>query len=235
MSAKFSFCIITDGKEPFKLLAEMVSIRNQSTLASKEIIVVGKMHPTFMAQWETFIGKYRFIEAAEAADLGRLGVMRNTACSAAIGHWLIVCDDDILFAPDFLLGIVRRGEFDVAASHIINPDGSRFWDWATYGGPRGHHLLSYDILEDPFTYVTGGLMTMRRKVFEDVQWCEKMGFYQYEDVDFSMRIHLAGYHIIYNHLSTAMHMDEGYTSLGLDDVTKLSWQDRKALNVISPA
>jgi GT2 family glycosyltransferase len=75
-------------------------------------------------------------------------------------------------------------------------------------------------------------MTMKRKVFETTKWSDKLGFYAGEDIDFSIRVHQAGYHIIYNPYSTAMHMDERYTSEGKSDVVKLSWQDWKKRNVI---
>ncbi len=232
MPPKFSFCIITDGKEPIKLLSELLSIHSQTAQASKEVIVVGRMNPIFMRVWDTYAGKYQFFDASISADLGQLGAMRNYACSKASGHYLIVSDDDILYAPDFLVGIMRLGEFDVAASHIINPDGSRFWDWATFGGPNGHHLLDYNNQDDSYVYVTGGLMTMRRRVFEAVQWSDRLGFYENEDIDFAVRLHQAGLCIVYNPLSTAIHMDETYSSFNRADVTKLSYQERKSMYAI---
>jgi len=133
---------------------------------------------------------------------------------AAAGEVLVVADDDMLFHEDFYRGLLEHGDgFDVMSCRILNPDGSRFWDWAAHGGPRGHSLMNYGEV-DPWVYVTGGLCILRAEVFRKVQWDETFGFYQGEDVDFSERVKEAGFRISFNPHSTVTHNDPRYTQVG---------------------
>jgi GT2 family glycosyltransferase len=148
---------------------------------------------------------------------GFLGALRNRACKRAKGTHLIVCDDDILFAPDFYKGLLQYGEdYDVLACKLMNPNGTRHWDWSTYGGPTGHHLLDYDEPDDGYAYPPGGLVVLKRATFERVQWSETIGFQvgAAEDVDYGERLHAAGYTMKFNPYSIAVHNDPRYTQQG---------------------
>lgn len=200
---KYSFLLITDGKEPDKLAAEVASIEALA-ISDFEVLVGGDPPP----------GRYERLLMLEEAKAGRLGAMRNALCESAAGEVLIVADDDMLFHEDFYRGLVEHGDgFDVMSCRILNPDGSRFWDWAACGGPRGHSLMEYGEV-DPWVYVTGGLCIMRAEVFQRVRWDAGLGFYRGEDVDFSERVKAAGFRITFNPHSTVTHDDPRYTQVG---------------------
>lgn len=188
------------------LREQIESIRAQS-LETFEIIVAGNVPPGLAPP-------VRVVEAADLAFAGRLGAMRNRACAVAQYDRLIVADDDMYFHPNFGRALQEAGaDYDVLCVRLLNPDGTRFWDWATIGGPRGHRLLAYDEVDD-FVYVTGGLAIMRTTVHERVPWDEARGFYQGEDVEWSARVRAAGCRIRFTPDAVVTHRDARYTQRG---------------------
>src|SRR5262249_9409670 len=144
----------------------------------------------------------QIVPMGDAAKGGRLGEMRNGLVERARFTHIVVADDDMVFHPDFHEGLKKFGEnYEVQCVRLLNPDGSRYWDWATHGGPRGHILLNYDET-DSRVYVTGGLCIMKASVAARVKWDDGRGFYQGEDLDFSERLRRAGIGVRFNSGST---------------------------------
>lgn len=202
--AGYSFCLITDGARPELLRKSVESIRRLS-IPSYEILVAG-IPPEGL-------GDVHLLPMPEAARAGRLGEMRNALCRQARFDRLVVADDDILFHADFYSGLAAMEDYDVLSVRALNPDGSRYWDWATIGGPTGHRLMFYDEVDD-FVYVSGHLTVLRASVADAVQWDPDRGFYQAEDVDFSRRVLAAGFRIDFCPGSTVTHGDARYTQSG---------------------
>ncbi|HTI69014.1 MAG TPA: FkbM family methyltransferase [Candidatus Limnocylindria bacterium] len=199
----WSFCIITNGKRPAKLAREIESIRALN-LPAFEILVGGAPPEGLPAD----VGQ---VPAIDAAQNGRLGEMRNKLTTQARFDHLVVVDDDFIFHDDFMRGIESCGEdWDILCPRILNPDGTRYWDWATQGGPRGHVLLEYGEADNNI-YVTGGLCVMKAWVSDRVKWDDVRGFYQGEDLDFSARLRAAGVRMRSNPASTTTHDDGHYT------------------------
>ena len=199
----WSFLIITNGKRPQKLHREIESIWALG-IPQFEILVGGEPP----AELPEGVGK---VVAIDAARNGRLGEMRNALTAVAKYDHLVVVDDDFLFHDDFYQGLQRFGDdWQALSVRIHNPDGSRFWDWATHGGPRGHVLLDYDESDD-HVYVTGGLVLLKAEVTDRVQWDDGRGFYQGEDLDFSSRLRQADIRPKINPHSTTTHDDGCYT------------------------
>ena len=202
--AGYSFCIITNGKRPEKLAREIQSIRALN-LPAFEILLGGDVPPG--------IPDVRIVPLPDAAAAGRLGEMRNRLIWETWYDHIVVADDDMIFHEDFHDGLRAFGEnYDVLCVRILNPDGTRFWDWATCGGPTGHRLLAYNE-HDPYVYPTGGLCVMKAAVSERVAWDDSRGFYQGEDVDFARRLREAGIRIKFCRYSTVTHDDPGYTQV----------------------
>jgi hypothetical protein len=209
-----SFCIITDGSRLEKLQLELHSIKKLG-MPKYEILIAGIL-PKRMS-----IDGFKYFPMIDAARQGRLGEMRNKLCREAKFPNLIVSDDDMIFHKDFYTKLVENGDdYDVLCVRLLNPDGTRFWDWATYGGPAGHKLLDYSEKNDPFRYVTGGLCVIKRNVARSVQWNDTLSFYQKEDIDFSRRLQQAGYEIKLCSDTTVLHNDNRYTQVG-DHVARL--------------
>lgn len=146
----------------------------------------------------------------DAAAAGRLGEMRAALVRRARHERLVVCDDDLLFHRDFRRGLERFGDdFDALGVRVLNPDGTRYWDWCTVGGPRGHRLLDYEEC-DAGVYLSGAVCVLRREVARQVGWNTELGFYEGEDVDFSRRLVAAGYRIGFCPTASVVHDDVRY-------------------------
>jgi hypothetical protein len=184
----YSFVIITDMREPDKLQAEIDSIKALN-IPSYEILVVKDVDKS-----------------------GKLGRLRNSGCRQAKGDVLIVADDDLVFHDDFYTGLLEYGDdFDVLSCKLLNPDGTRYWDWKAHANGK-NWLMPYDVIH-PDVSLTGGLVIMKADVFKQVQWDDRRGFYQDEDVDFSSRLKQSGMRIAFNPHSTVTH-DAAYTQEG---------------------
>lgn len=112
------------------------------------------------------------------------------------------------------------------------------------GGHRGldeNDIGQYDKIVET-GYVTGGMMMIKREVFESIGLFDDQYFLYYEDSDFSFRAKRAGFKIIYVPTSTVYHENAQSTGLGspLQDyfITRnrmlfaskfLSWRTRFAL------
>ncbi|MEE9339088.1 MAG: glycosyltransferase [Methylococcaceae bacterium] len=196
-----SFCIITNGRRPRKLNKLLRSIHSMN-IPTFEIIICGyleKPPPNV-----TYIADY------QSAETGKLGKMRNKACSAARYDVLVVTDDDVLFDKNFYMALCKIGlNFDIACSKFLNPDGSRYWDWAIDNNEE-HRLIQYHQTHSDI-YITGGRCIMTRKVFDHVRWSEILGFYEREDVDYTHRIKEAGFKIQLFEKLVITHNDWTYT------------------------
>ncbi|MEJ2200696.1 MAG: glycosyltransferase family A protein [Desulfuromonadaceae bacterium] len=201
----FSFCIITGGSRPEILRTVLASIRGQG-IADYEIIVSGRhaAEPGLI-----------YVPAAEAAAAGRLSVLRNLGVAKARYEHIVILDDDVILAPDWYQAFRRYDRpFDILTSQVRVPDGSRYFDHATVGGPRGHRILRSEE-EDDFVYMTGGGgWVMKAAVARAVQWNEHKTYYQEEDVDFSRRCQARGFGIAHHHGMLVFHADPSYTGIG---------------------
>lgn len=199
-----SFCIITDGKEPNKLQAQIDSIEALK-IPGCEIIVAG--NPQVGTPVDLVI------PMPHTARQGRLGALRNGAVSCASGDVIVVTDDDMLFWADWYEGFQKyTGEWDVMSCRILNPDGSRYWDWKAHASGK-NWLLDYSETSEHQS-LTGGLTIMKKHVWERVQWNDELGFNQAEDVDFTNRLKAAGMKIVFNPHATIIH-DAPYTQMGI--------------------
>lgn len=204
----YSFCVITNGKRPKKTAQEIESIRALE-IPIYEIIVGGVVPKGLHGLQDVEV-----VLMPEAARSGRLGELRNRLVERAQYDHIIVADDDMVFHDDFYQGLLTYGEdYDVLCVKLLNVDNSRYNDWATYGGARGHVLLDYGET-DPDVYVTGGLCIMKAYVANLVKWDETLGFNKQEDIDFSVRLKKSGFTVKFCRFSTVTHNDPRYKQVG---------------------
>ena len=200
-----SFCIITAGNRNDLLQVVIQSIHAQK-IPEHEIIVSGNYHPE---------PGTTYVEAVDEAAAGRLGALRNRAVAMAQYENIVILDDDVFLDPDWYASLkAYRREFDILTSQVRLPDGGRYWDHATCGGPRGHIILNEDEHDDHLYMTGGGGWLMKRSVWQAVQWDEERGFYKGEDIDFSNRCRANGFTIRHNHKSIVYHADASYTLIG---------------------
>lgn len=211
----YSFCIITDRREPKKLESEIESIKALN-LPGYEID----------------------IEVDDTPPFGRTGALRNRVCRRARFDHIVMLDDDLIFHSDFYEGLQKFGEdYDVMVCKMLNPDGSRFYDWKVLVDGK-NYLMDYD-QTDPNLSLSSGLLVMKSWVFEQVQMDESLGYYEGEDVDFSERLKKAGMRIRMNPYSTVIHdgpyKQAGNRVLRMDLRGRLSYLKYKVLSQISSA
>lgn len=198
-----SFCIITDGREPDKLQAQIDSIRALA-IPEYEIIVSG--HPPIDIDVDIVV------PMPYAAKQGRLGAMRNGAVSVASGEIIVVTDDDMIFWKDWWIGVWSFPvDWDLQACRILNPDGTRYWDWKAHKGGM-NWLLDYSETSE-YQSLTGGVTIMKAHVWQSVKWDDELGFNQAEDVDFTNKLKSHGFVIKMNPAATITH-DANYTQVG---------------------
>lgn len=201
----FSFCIITGGTRPDTLRIVITSIRAQE-IPRYELIIVGKhFHEPGII----------YVAAEDAAAQGKLSVLRNQAVARANYENIVILDDDIILSPDwYKYFLAYEKPFEILTSQVRVPDGGRYLDHATVGGPRGNIILKEDE-EDDYVYMTGGGgWIMKNFVAKNVQWDENRAYYEEEDVDFSRKCQAQGYKIAHNHRMVVFHADPTYTCIG---------------------
>lgn len=186
-----SFCVITDGKRPYRLADMLDSIRALA-LEDCEINIA--------------------VDNGEAC----LGKLRNQVCRKALGDVLVVADDDLLFDADFAKELESfPGDWDVLCPKLLNPDGSRYWDWR-WNKDGAQKMMPYDFVDDGFICPPGAVVVMKSHVFEKAQWRNDLKYYEppYEDIEFSRRLHEAGYSCKMNPKMVVTHNDTHYTQRG---------------------
>ena len=179
-----SICIITNsglennlGRRKYieRLLA---SIAIAGFPAETEVLICGAVGKKY--------GNAKILEQSEWAAGGKVCALRNAAISAARGKWIIHCDDDILFTTGYWQSVQKHlnDDADILCTRLLNPNGTRYWDWAAFYSGKGQTLLPYDVL-DSAVYATGGHAIYRRAIFEKVRWNESILHGGNEEFDFA--------------------------------------------------
>ena len=195
---KITFGIRTNLRSPHKLVMGIYSILSQNIpVDSFEILITGKTNPSMLEG--KLAQQIRLLPDPEAADKGLLGRMYNTLAAQAQFDNICLLDDDILLLDGWYVKLVeslKNQSFEVVSFPIKNTDGSRFWDWAAWRPEwEAPALLPYH-QTSPDQYVTGGVVLLKRRVWETVPWSNSLGFYQGEDADWSHRTWAAGFKLV---------------------------------------
>jgi len=198
-----SFCVITNGLRPLILeatIGRLVAMKR----AEDCIIVAGAVESD--PRWTA-------VALPEAAAAGKISLLRNAAARRSSGEILVFLDDDILLEPGWMEAVATPlTSYDLVGTRLLNLDGTRHWDWTMKTG-KEHRLLDYGSWHDA-VYLTGGLIAMRRFVWETTPWNESLTFGQQEDVELSHRAMKAGFSIGFCASATAIHNDPHYTQFG---------------------
>lgn len=228
---RFWFCIITDGMRPAKLRACLDSVSSQRGVEVLDltICISGDYE---RAEMSVYTGAALRVKS----KVNYLGAMRNKVlemfhdCENPVPMYAprgtlavcdiegppevvaVVCDDDMIFRQDFCQAVEECGHgWDVLCPRIENPNGTRYWDWATCGGPMGHVLMDYGKWDDNL-YITGGLCVIRHGM--EVLWDPDIPINHGEDKEFSERLIKAGKKIVSWPKAVAVHDDPQLTQKG---------------------
>ncbi|MGH9343920.1 MAG: glycosyltransferase family 2 protein [Terriglobia bacterium] len=199
----YSFCILAGGRRPRKL-AQLIETIHAQDLPRYEIIVAGAAE----------IEGVKYISLPDYAADGRTCHLRNAAAQHSTLEWIVFIDDDIVLTRKWCAALCNHySPGDMVGTRLLNLDGTRHWDWASTGGPRGQILLDYGEV-DPHHYLTGGLLVVRAEVWEAVRWNEALRYRQKEDVVYSRDAYKRGFTSSFCCGAIAIHNDETYTQVG---------------------
>lgn len=178
-----SFCVLTNAGLAEQAHREKYLFRLLSSIQGLDIpkvqyrILVGGAIPAGIECCER-------LSMPQAAQKGQICKIRNAMIERSKGEILILCDDDVLFTPNYWTKVKEYIErpWDILCTRLLNPNGTRYWDWAAHYKDRGQTLVPYDKV-DPNMYATGGHGIYRRKVFEKIQWNESLVHGSNEEFD----------------------------------------------------
>lgn len=164
----------------------------------------------------------RVIQVRTEENLGPAGGANlGMRWALARGHdYLLILNNDIEVAPDFLMQLVEVAESapDVG---IVGPKGYYFWDrqriWSAGGRlpfreaatkERGQGQIDRGQFDRDaeVDYVNGCAMLVRRRVVEEIGLWDPVFHLSVEDADFCMRAKQAGYRCFYAHRARLWHM-----------------------------
>lgn len=216
---KISFVILSIGDKEDKLKLCINSIhRNFLNKDDYEIVLVGNNIDFVQDDSVTKIIDEEFVEF--------LGKRKNIGTENSQGDILVHCDDDIIFPKNWFLNFSEyRKENDswlITSNKVLLPDGSRYWDRATYF--PYHQMVDYDYFsDDVMFYQSGAFSVCKRELFDLTTWSNEIPFYgmfkghKYnEDVEFSIRLKELGVDIHFDKNNTVWHNDFTYAS---DNIT----------------
>lgn len=154
----------------------------------------------------------KVLPSATVLPLGRdvgFGTAANAGAKAATTPWLLLCNPDLQFAPEFfsqILAAAQRSDPATAclAPQLLNPDGSiqpSIGRFPTLTGilrdqfrPRQNrkYLFSQPLREQAVDWATGACLLVRRQAFDAVGGFDEKYFLYGDEVDLQRRFHNAG-------------------------------------------
>ncbi|PWU00640.1 MAG: glycosyltransferase family 2 protein [Terriglobia bacterium] len=166
--------------------------------------------------------------------------MNNHAAQKAAGSVLVFLNDDIEpLTSDWLtqlMGHVLRPEVGAAGAKLLYPSGAIQHAGMVTGISQGVGHLHRDTFASadwnwlPFTRnisaVTGACMAVRRDVFEELGGFDEAFPVNYNDVDFCLRAHRAGYEVVIEPNAVLRHAECATRMPGVSVEEQELWEER---------
>jgi GT2 family glycosyltransferase len=171
----------------------------------------------------------------------------NLGLRAARGEYIVLLNNDVEVAPDWLthlvdaaekdetigalqpkvLSMINRGFFEYAGASggFIDPWGYPFLRGRMFDTIERDHA-QYDDVREIF-WASGAALFLRRSALDAVGWLDEIFFMHFEEIDLCWRLHLFGYKIKVIPQARVLH----YVSAALPAVNfkKLYWNHRNNL------
>lgn len=220
---RISFIVITAGKNLAKTQNQLKSILEnirKNLDCVFEIIICGNI-----STLETLSFKngsiIKFHDDLASSSCGNLSRLRNAAVNLASMDYVVIADDDIIFAPNWIEELRKSKPFDILTTRVLNPDGTRFWDHACFNSPTNGHKILNPKETDDYLYMSGGTgWVMKKSVWTRFKWDESYTIYSgsntnkgNEDTEYSHRCRSL-FKVKHNPNLCVLHDDNKYTSFG---------------------
>lgn len=207
------------------------SIREVSTYTNFEIVVVHNGNLT--AQQQTYMDDLGIKTVFYAHEEFNLSEKINIGCRLSQGEHLIILNDDVRpISPEWIesmLEFSQLPEIGVVGAKLYFPDhrlqhvGVHILNGNPghpyYGAPEktnGYGLTAK--VTKNYLAVTGACMMTRKQIFELLGGYNRIFPINYNDVDYCLRVHEAGYRIVYTPYAKLYHF-EGVSKSGGRSVT----------------
>jgi len=196
----WTFGIITGGSRPENVASFVESVRRQK-VPNYEVIISGK--------WKESFGKdTRVVNQTRAANKGHITKMKNVLCKEAKYENIILVHDRVVLKDTWFEGMKLYGNsFELLACPQLDYQGNRAGDWLTLGGPidtpYNAGALEYDDWDEN-VYVSGTITVLKRSVWKEKPWDEKVFWNKGEDIKLTFDLRDKGYIARFNPYSEAI-------------------------------
>ena len=159
----------------------------------------------------------------------------NTGVAVTGAPWLLIANPDTWLSPGSLRRLLATATSDprigCVGPHLANPDGSdyptgrRFPSmlmgavhaavaplWPDNPATRRYHMAGVDRSRPlDVDWVSGACMLIRRQAFEQVGGFDPGYFMYFEEMDLCLRLHRAGWRVVFDPLAEVKHVVGGLT------------------------
>ena len=190
MIKSLSFCIMAAHRSQEALARCIQSIQKQN-ISDYEIMVGG----VNLESTEQIAYLYRVEWERDLPIL--VGEIQNEFCKRAVKDFIVLIDANVELSKTWYSEIKQADCFDVIGSALSNTDGKRVIDWAILDEVNGQHFpvaLRYDEWTKR-AFVSGSLMVIRRRIWDEIEFEENMNMHQFEDADFCHRAAETGFRL----------------------------------------
>ena len=244
------------GKERIDMLAQAIgSIVHGSSYDNYEFIIVLSGVPRDVAQPGDASGRlldtsYRALEGTrhhivrfERVGLFNFAASINAGAAAASGEHLLLLNDDVeAITPDWLTSMLELSQepaIGAVGPKLLYPDGRLQHIGIVLGvaGVAAHPFHQHPgvstgyggsaMIVRNYSAVTGACLMTRREVFEQVGRFDERFPSDFNDIDYCLRLHRAGYRIVYTPWAQLYHHESASYGIRRQDYALLAEMRRR--------
>ncbi|MFH0992364.1 MAG: glycosyltransferase family 2 protein [bacterium] len=242
--------IIISWKMKQMLRDLLVSIRQCTTGMAYEIIIVDNNSQDGTSE----MVEQEFSDARLIRNQENRGVApaRNQAFRIALGTYVVTLDADMQLKENSLLQLVeyldRHPSVGLCGCKLTFPDGSvqpsarrfptplsflmrrlEFLEWARQSASlRYHEMADWDRSDTrSVDYVIGACQMIRRTAMDHIGLLDEKIFYGPEDIDYCLRMHRAGWDVVYLADTAIIHHEQRITKKNF--FSALMWRHLKGI------
>ncbi|MBJ7594982.1 MAG: glycosyltransferase [Candidatus Dormibacteraeota bacterium] len=218
--------IVIPTRDRVELLRACIeSIESKSTYTNRSITIID--NDSVDRETLAYLGSvpYQVVRKPGHFNYSRLINLARKSIDAP--YMLTVNNDVTVVTPDWieaLLEHVQRPEVGAAGGRLLYPDGRVQHEGIGIGNVRGGYIAANldawwmgRVIRD-VSAVTGACQMVKTSVFDEVGGYDETLQVGFNDVDFCLRVHKAGYLVVYTPFAELIHPESGSRGKALDPV-----------------